>query len=251
MFMDTPRNRRRWTLGQWILAIVVLAMAIALLRPITTVNPASPYAQGMYSARELFRAYQNYQLQKGPVRYGAYHSVTAANYADNHGDFALILMREGYLDSAMYFYIPRIPVQYKKQKLKRDPLIPRSLPKMPAQEKNGVWTVNPDFANHNISFEIALGIGIADTNSQVPIIWSRGLQPNGTWSEDSPYGSKFGILVRLNGSVESIRNIGETPHPLYRIQSDGKPSTEPTMNVYEAIPQGREIGVIGKAHSNP
>src|SRR5690606_29634333 len=120
---------------------------------------------GINSARELFKAYQNYQLQKGPILYGDSNHTTASNYANNHADFGVILTREGYIDSATYFYI------------NGDPLIPIPQPNIVATEMDGIWTVNPEFASNNISFEIALGIAFTPGNARIPVIWSR-LQEN-------------------------------------------------------------------------
>lgn len=41
-----------------------------------------------------------------------------------------------------------------------------------------------------------------------PIAWTRGLQPDGTWSKDSPYGGEGGHIVFLGGNVQFYRRLG-------------------------------------------
>jgi prepilin-type N-terminal cleavage/methylation domain-containing protein len=234
---NTQKSSRRsgFTLVELLVVIAIIGILAAVIIPqVTGAIERANQTAGINSARELFKAYQNYQLQKGPILLGTYNATNAANRAANHGDFGLILSKEGYIDSAMYFYS------------KGDTGVPTPLPAVAAYDNAGTWTVNTAFSAGNISFEIALGIGIATTNSQVPALWSRGLQTDGTWPVDGPYGTKGGILTRLNGSVVFVSNLSEAQPPVYQLNASGTLSQTVTTNIANAIPTAATIGIIGK-----
>ena len=69
--------------------------------------------------------------------------------------------------------------------------------------------------------------GAADTT---PILFSKGLQIDGTWSSDSPYGTSGGIIVFLDGHAKFCTNAQEV---LVDYQT-GKP----IQNIQQAVPIG-------------
>jgi hypothetical protein len=58
------------------------------------------------------------------------------------------------------------------------------------------------FATIRPSFAAAVRGLHAKLPSTTPIAWTRGLQPDGTWAKDSPYGGKGGHVVFLGGNVQ-------------------------------------------------
>ena len=70
--------------------------------------------------------------------------------------------------------------------------------------------------------------------AETPIAWTRGLQSDGTWRKDSPYGGEVGFVVFAGGNtrifpgtIEGLLKWG--PH-------------EPTNNIAEALSPGTRIG---------
>lgn len=51
----------------------------------------------------------------------------------------------------------------------------------------------------------------ANLPATTPVAWTRGLQPDGTWSKDSPYGADGGHIVFLGGNVQFYRNLASAP----------------------------------------
>jgi hypothetical protein len=75
----------------------------------------------------------------------------------------------------------------------------------------------------------------------VPIAWTRGLQPDGTWSKDSPHEGEGGYIVFLGGNVSGFTK-SLTDSPLQRYDGNGT-----TTNILEALPPGTRVGeYLGK-----
>jgi prepilin-type N-terminal cleavage/methylation domain-containing protein len=98
-------------------------------------------------------------------------------------------------------------------------------------------SINPKFLSLPLAFAVALfppGTEITKLPTITPLAWTRGLQPNGTWSETSaPYGDWGGYIVFVGGNLEKFKTI------------DGKlvkfGTTQPTSDIREALPPGTRI----------
>lgn len=97
--------------------------------------------------------------------------------------------------------------------------------------------INPKFANAPLAFAVAIfppGKGRTSLPATTPLAWTRGLQPDGTWSKThGTYGDWGGHIVFMGGNVEKFKSI------------DGKlvkfGTNEPTSNILEALPPGSRI----------
>lgn len=82
----------------------------------------------------------------------------------------------------------------------------------------------PTFAAIRPSFAaVVRGLRI-DLPPQTPIAWTRGLQPDGTWSKDSPYGGDGGHIVFLGGNVTFYRKLTLKDSPF--LDHDGRPTVD-------------------------
>lgn len=75
------------------------------------------------------------------------------------------------------------------------------------------------FAATRPSFAAAVRGLHANHPATTPIAWTRGLQPDGTWSKDSPYGGDGGHIVFLGGNVSWFRKAE-------LIDREGRPTTD-------------------------
>lgn len=66
-------------------------------------------------------------------------------------------------------------------------------------------TLHPAFAAIRPNYAAAVRGLRANDSSTTPIAWTRGLQLDGTWSADSPYGGDGGHIVFLGGNVAWFR----------------------------------------------
>lgn len=67
-----------------------------------------------------------------------------------------------------------------------------------------------------------------------PLAWTRGLQPDGTWSKTlAPYGNRGGLIVFAGGNLEKYSKING------KLMKFG--TTQPTSDIREALPPGTRI----------
>ncbi len=94
--------------------------------------------------------------------------------------------------------------------------------------------INPKFQGAPLAFAVALLPKVSDLPPTTPIAWTRGLQPDGTWRKDSPYGGDDGAVVFAAGNVQQC---AKTAGPFVKWGTH-----EPTSNILEALPPGTRIG---------
>ena len=104
--------------------------------------------------------------------------------------------------------------------------------------------INPKFQGAPLAFAVALLPKVSDLPPTTPIAWTRGLQPDGTWRKDNPYGGKGGDVFFVGGNVQQYT---KTAGPFVKWGT-----LEPTSNILEALPPGTRIGeYVPPAHSPP
>ncbi|MDF3057724.1 MAG: hypothetical protein K0R17_1939 [Rariglobus sp.] len=96
--------------------------------------------------------------------------------------------------------------------------------------------LTPEFRQIKLSVAIAVGNLSLATPATTPILWTRGLQPDGTWATHSPYGNKGGYIMFVGGHGTFFKNLTDSGEQLLRF--DGKGTTS---NILEAIPPGSRI----------
>lgn len=90
--------------------------------------------------------------------------------------------------------------------------------------------MDPMFKLMPLSIAVALPPPHASDAPTIPLAWTRGLRPDGTWAPDSPFGGEGGFVAYMDGKV-SWKKSG----PLHFL-SHG--SGKPTSDLREALPPG-------------
>lgn len=103
------------------------------------------------------------------------------------------------------------------------------------------WALNPSFKKFPLSITVATGQISSRNPSTTPIVWTRGLKPDGTWAsenEETPgvYGSKGGFIAFLDGHIEWYQNLSKNGGQLFHWKT-----RKPTKNIYEAIGPGAYV----------
>ncbi|MEI6861178.1 MAG: hypothetical protein WCL04_02900 [Verrucomicrobiota bacterium] len=97
--------------------------------------------------------------------------------------------------------------------------------------------INPKFQSAPLAVAVALfppGTHLKDLPSQTPIAWTRGLQSDGTWRDDSPYGDWGGYVVFADGTlIQFSHGIGN------RLVKFG--TSQPTSSIAQALPVGTRV----------
>jgi hypothetical protein len=106
-----------------------------------------------------------------------------------------------------------------------------SLSMVLAADRRGL---EPSFRGMAPSWAVPLGRLDATMPSTIPIAWTRGLRPDGTWPAHAPNGTDGGHVAFLGGNVTFYRN---TRNAFHRFDGQGM-----TSNVLEALPPETRIG---------
>ena len=95
--------------------------------------------------------------------------------------------------------------------------------------------INPGFQGAPLEFAVALlpSTGNDSLPARTPVVWTRGLQADGTWRPDSPFGSQGGAIYFAGGNVQQFGAIGLTNTPLRKWGTE-----QPIVNIAEALPPG-------------
>lgn len=96
---------------------------------------------------------------------------------------------------------------------------------------------HPQLRETKPSVAVVLGKLNMTMPATTPLLWTRGLQPDGTWAQHSPYGNRGGHIMFMGGNVAYFTDIKANDRQLTRF--DGKGTTS---NILEALPPGCRIG---------
>lgn len=141
------------------------------------------------------------------------------------------LARSGLTDARLWFSRidpvlngwPQVPVAGKPGETHLTPILD-------SEDKH---ELAPAFRAAPLAWAAALVSSISELPPETPVMWTRGLQANGTWRADSPYGTWGGYMAFADGRLERFRG---------KVQGLSKWGThEPTDNIAETLPPGTLI----------
>jgi prepilin-type processing-associated H-X9-DG protein len=136
------------------------------------------------------------QLAKAIIAYNAAHGEQAyladAQSGEAAHSVAVLLATRSDLNDPSLYFVPG------------DPLGPKTIPEsiMVSDGTDANTTVNPDFEQATLSVVVAGAIPPNSPPATTPILWTRGMQSDGTWAPDSPFHGQGGYVVFLDGHVE-------------------------------------------------
>jgi hypothetical protein len=137
--------------------------------------------------------------------------------------YAAVLARAGELNDVQPWFSRLDPLAAK---------LPESI--LNPNEKQENAPINPAFQGAPLAWAVALLPNMMKLPSATPWLWTRGLQPDGTWRKDSPYGGEGGIICFLGGNSQFCL-AGKVN--LVKWGTD-----ETTHNILEALPPGTRVG---------
>lgn len=181
-----------FTLVELIAVIAIIGVLAALLFPtVTGIQNRAKRTQASSNLRQVTLAYLNFSNSGGTSR-----KMTTANTPDIY-TWASRLSRYGGLNDASVYFVSGDPAH--------DTL--SAIPPVVLEDVSNLTSVSPDFSGSPLSYSTARNLPASAPASSTPIIWTRGLESAGDWSDDSPFGGKVGHLGFVDGHVSQYETL--------------------------------------------
>lgn len=215
-------KRNGFTLIELLVVLGVMTLLIGMLIP--SVGIVREKAQRMATAhkvRQIALAVATYQSTTGSALSGS----TLAEWME------ALASESGLLASELFLF-------------EEDPLmatLDQPPPTLVQREGNFQWSVINDFNRWPVGVAVASGVGPGSDPSHTPVVWTRGLQSNGSWrafgqDRAGVYGAAGGFIGFLDGHVAYYQNLSEDGGQLVNYQTGAR-----TSNISEALPPGVRV----------
>ncbi len=188
--------------------------AAALVAAPSTPSP-QPDQRAISSMHAMAMAINSY-VDRGNPRGLTAGSTDSAHVAASE------LARITYLNDAAIYFVAN------------DPLAPSPLPKtVIVGDPQANPQLNPAFAHATLSVVFAANVPANVPGATTPVIWTRGLQDDGTWSSNSPYAGSGGYITFLDGHTIWADKLSLAPGGAALVKFG---TNAPTANIQEALP---------------
>ncbi len=186
------RVPRAFTLFELLVVLAVLGILASILLPaIGNVQTKARQAAAQSNLRSIALAYNTFALGGSRVRsIGEGTWSAGATTAGTTGGWAQVLAEFAGLNNGTLYFVPSAPEVASMAAI--PPVI------LDGEDRpTAAWSRN----TANLSYEAAVGLPPGAPASLTPLAWTKGLQADGRWADDSPWGGAGGHIAFLDGHV--------------------------------------------------
>lgn len=190
--LSSFRKSTGFTLIELIAVIAIIGILAALLFPtITGIQNRAKQAQAASNIRQITLAYLNFTSGGGVSR-----RMTTANTPSIYV-WAARVARYGDMNEASLYFVDGDPAHENLS----------SIPGVVLEDVSRLNSIHPDFINSPLSYTVSRNLPISAPATTTPVIWTRGLQKEGDWAPDSPFGGRVGHMGFLDGHVSQFDTL--------------------------------------------
>lgn len=178
-----PSKVSGFTVIEMITVIAIVAILLAVLTPVVSnMMGSARRSSDSNNLRQLAMAYIANVNESGASRSVSFTSLN---------DWAVALAQAGNFNEPALFFV------------QGDPAITGTLP----TKVHTGGTVDSAFGAFPLSVAAPKSVNLNGSAASTPVVWTRGLQTDGTWAANAPYGTKGGYVAFLDGHVAFYKQV--------------------------------------------